>query len=324
MAADPIHSGLRFGFTRLKRFCLEMADSPSPGDTHLVPPIFRAGLFEPDKCSKRVLRNGGATVDGRVLSSTRTKEESLVTHYGYGDGKSGYGGYDMLAEASAGATTGLFADLIRKQLDHVNPSQATPLAGRVVPFRLTVTNTSIANTTVATVSASPGAYVLSANGGTVTSGQLSWSFSLAAGQSKSIDLWVQLPQTGTPVTLTAVLSASAGSYTANPVTVTYSLTPATRPDLDQAIADLTAYVANQHPASVVSAIIDPILGRKTPAAKALDDLKAAKQDLISGNVQRALQELVEATDLLINDGSHSLKPIRLMVDEAIYQTQKLQ
>ncbi|MGH8541861.1 MAG: hypothetical protein ACRETW_15320, partial [Stenotrophobium sp.] len=199
-----------------------------------------------------------------------------------------------------------------------------PLAGSVVPLRLSVTNTGIANTTVATVASSLGSYVVSANGGSVSGGKLTWSFSLAVGQTQTIDLWVQLPPGGIPVTLTASLVASAGSYTALPVVVSYNLQPLTRPGLDPAITDLTAYVNNQPSPGLLGWLLDPILGIETPAAKALDELKQANADLSSGKVQSALTELVQATDLLINDGSASLQPIRLEIDEAIFQTQKLQ
>ena len=267
----------------------------------------------------------GASVDGKVLSTNANVQDTLITHYGYGNGRSTFGGYDLLAEASASnSTSGLFASLIRKPLIYINPSQSTPVAGRVVPVRLSVTNTGIANTTLAKVSASLGSYVVSANGGTVSNGKLTWSFNLAVNETKTIDLWMQLPSGGVPATLTAVLTASTSTFTANPVTVTYAINPVTKPGLDQAITDLTDYVSHQPAPGLLSRIIDPILGIKTPTARALELLKAANQDLTNGKVQRALAEQVQATDLLINDGSAVLKPIRLEIDESIYQTQKLQ
>ncbi|MGH8507042.1 MAG: carboxypeptidase regulatory-like domain-containing protein [Stenotrophobium sp.] len=266
----------------------------------------------------------GATADGNVISSIPTAQQALVTHYQYGNGLSAYAGFDLLAEASAGNPGGLFADLIRQPLLYVNPSQAHPIAGRVVPVRLSITNSGIANTTVATISTSLGAYVVAANSGTVSAGKLTWTFSLGVNETQTVDLWIQLPPGGIPVTLTASLVASAGSYTANPVTVTYTVDPVTRPGLDSAITDLSTYVNNQPSPGLLGWLLDPILGIKTPAAQALQELQDANTHLGNGQVQRALTELVQATDLLINDGSASLKPIRLEIDEAIFQAEKLQ
>ena len=266
----------------------------------------------------------GANADANVISGVPTAQLTAVTNYGYGNGQSALGAYDMLAEASAEPTPGLFSSLIRQPLIDVNPSQAAPVSGRVWPIHLTVTNTGVANTTKVTVATSLGSYVVSANAGTVANGQLSWTTSLAVGQSTGIDFWIQLPVGGIPVTVTATLVASAGNYTALPVTVTETLNPVARPSLAKAISDLTTYVANQPPPGLLGQLLDPILGIKTPAAAALDELNEANQDLSSGNVQRALIELVQATGLLINDGSTGIVPIRLEVDEAIEETEKLQ
>ena len=266
----------------------------------------------------------GATADGNVISGIPTAQLSLVTHYGYGNGTSALGGYDMLAEASAEKTPNLFSSLIRKPLLYVNPSQANPTAGRVVPVHLTITNTGIANSTQAVVTTSLNSYVVAANAGTVANGKLVWTTSLAVSQSASVDLWVQLSSDGSPVTVTATLTASTSTFTALPVVVTQVINPLVKPSLVKAIADLSTYVANQPPPGLLGLILDPILGLKTPAAAALGELKQAQTDLNAGNAQQALSDMVWATSYLINDGSASLKPIRLEVDEAIEQAEKLQ
>ena len=265
----------------------------------------------------------GATVDGTVLSGIPTAQTSLVAHNAYGNGKSALGGYDLLAEASAEKAPNLFSGMIRKPLLYVNPSQAIPLAGRVVPLHLNITNTGIANTTQATISTSLNGYVVAASAGTVANSKLVWTTPLAVGQTLGVDLWVQVSSDGSPVTVTATLIASTPTFTAKPVVLTQVLSPLVRPSLAKAIADLTTYVANQPPPGLLGAILDPILGIKTPVAAALDELKQAQSSLNSGNAGAALSDMTEAASYLINDGSASLKPIRLEVDEAIYQTEKL-
>jgi hypothetical protein len=265
----------------------------------------------------------GATADGNVLNSIPNGQNSLVTHNAYGNGIAALGGYDLLAETSAETAPGLHSSLIRKPLVYVNPSQANPLAGRVVPLHLSISNPSIPNTTQVSVGTSINGYVVAASAGTVANGRLSWSTQLATGQTAAVDLWVQVSSDGSPVTVTATLLASAGGFTANPVTVTQVLSPTVKPSLTKAINDLTIYAANQPPPGLLGAILDPILGLKTPAAAALDELNQAQTDLNAGNAAKALSEMVEATSYLINDGSTSLKPIRIEVDEAIYQTEKL-
>ena len=266
----------------------------------------------------------GATVDGNVISAIPTAQLSLVTHNAYGNGISALGGYDLLAEASAETTPNLFSSLIRKPLLYVNPNQATPSAGRVVPLHLVITNTGVDNTTQVVVTTSLNSYVVAANAGTVANGKLTWTTSIAANQGAAVDLWVQLSSDGSPVTVTATLIASTSTFTAKPVVVTQLISPLLKPSLVKAIADLTTYVANQPPPGLLGLILDPLLGLKTPAAAALDQLKAAQQDLNNGNQQKALSEMTWATSFLINDGSTTLKPIRLEVDEAIYQAEKLQ
>lgn len=265
----------------------------------------------------------GAVVDGNVLSGIPTAQTSLVVHNLYGNGKSAMGGYDMLAEASAEATPNLYSSLIRKPLTYVNPLQGVPLVGRVIPLHLTISNSGIANTTQATVTTSLNGYVVAASAGTVANGKLLWSTPLAAGQSLGVDLWVQVSSDGSPVTITATLIASTSSFTAKAVVSNQVISPVLKPSLNKAITDLTTYVANQPPPGLLGAILDPLLGLKTPAAAALDGLKRAQSDLNGGNAAAALSEMVRATSYLINDGSNAVAPIRVEVDEAIYQAEKL-
>jgi hypothetical protein len=253
----------------------------------------------------------GASVDGAVMSSCATKQTSLVTHNVYGNGLAALSGFDLLAEASVASSGSLLADLMRKPLAYVSPAQNPPLAGRVVPVHLTVTNDGIANTTQVSIASSTGSYLVASSVGTVANGQLTTTLTLAQGQNQGIDVWVQLPPAGS-ATVTATLTASAGNATASPVMVTATFNPVSKPALDQAISDLTAYVNQQ--------------GKKCSqgAKQALNLMQQADKQLDQGNVQTALSQLVQATDQLIQDPSPALKPIRLEVDEAIYQVEKLQ
>lgn len=265
----------------------------------------------------------GAVVDGTVISGIPTAQTGLVVRNAYGNGRSALGGYDMLAEASAETAPNLFSGLIRKPLVYVNPPQTTPLAGRVVPLHLTISNNGIANTTQATVTTSLNGYIVAASAGTVANGKLVWTTPLAVGQNLGVDLWVQVSSDGSPVTVTATLVASTPTFTAKAVVTSQLISPVLKPSLNKAIADLTTYVANQPPPGLLGLLLDPILGLKTPAAAALDQLKQAQTDLNAGRAATALAEMTRGTSYLINDGSSAVMPIRLEVDEAIYQTEKL-
>jgi hypothetical protein len=263
----------------------------------------------------RLFSLSGAALDGTVLSSCVTnKANNAVTHHVYGKGQSAYVGFDLLAEASAADRPGLFTDLILKPLAYVNPKQDPPLAGRAIPVRLIVTNVGIANSTQIKVSTSMGGYVLSADAGSVTKGVLNATFDLAAGETKTLNFWVQTPAGGGPLTVTAQLTARAGAASASPVTLTTTLNPTVRPGLDQALSDLQAYVDRQPKQK----------SGQSPASSALKLLQQASKQLSQGNAQTALSQLVQASDQLIKDGSAAIVPIRLEVDEAIYQTQQLQ
>lgn len=270
------------------------------------------------------VRRLGAEALAKVLPPDTTAHDTAVARHQYGDGKSVLAGFDVLAEANLAGLGSLMADVIRKPLAYVQPPQDTPQAGRVAPVRLTLQNQSIPVAGRVTVESSLGGYILSAKEGTVSGGRLTVEFNLAEGASKAVDFFVQLPPGGIPVTLTARVESYDGTIVYDQGSVTLAMTPMMPPGLDDAIAELQAYVSTQPQAGLVTQILDLVLDVRTPAKRALDHLVAADQALTNGDPVTGLTQMVEATDELIRDGTTAVVPIRKKVDHAILDAGGLQ
>lgn len=155
-----------------------------------------------------------------------TQPSSSITFNEFGLGKSAYFGFDLLLEATnAGLEPNAFADLLLNALNQVNPTPPLTTVGTDYPVIFTVTNLGtqtparLVLSVPETVSAvDVGEGVIDQFNSTVT-----WDVELAEDAVLSIPIWVEMPDSATP--LTAIIEASVGGDYQEVATVTVELMP---------------------------------------------------------------------------------------------------
>lgn len=160
-------------------------------------------------------------IDGQPLSVNKASASVLgnftladgstapaVFSNAYGTGKAVYMAFDLTLEAAQ--TPGSFLDqLLTDTLGYVHPASLTPYTGRVIPLTLTVQNQGIATPAVASLTLPAGVSVIDPNGATVSGSSLSWSLSLAVGQTATETAWIKLPATAGSISVTAEVDSGA-------------------------------------------------------------------------------------------------------------------
>ncbi len=200
-----------------------------------------------------------------------------ITLNAYGHGRSGFAGFDLLATATRDGPTSLAADTLRKLLDHVAPATVATGPGGVVPLELALKNQGVAVSVTATVPMPAGMQVMDPGTGTLTGTTVTWSLNLAAGEEKTLRLWVRLPDLDGPVTLSAHVTAAAGSaqLVYRP---TLTLNVAQPPELGSLKAQLDVLIQANHPdkkaLTKASNALDQALKNITPAPAIKHALKA--------------------------------------------------
>lgn len=286
-----------------------------------ITPPGTAPLQEGDRVQRAHLKT--AVRLGRVRPGST--HDSVVTQQPFGEGRAVSAGFDLLAEAELAGLSSLMADVLRQPLSVIHPDQATARAGRVVPLRLTLQNRSDAVTGTATITPSLGSFVVQASEGEIVSGgAVEWTFDLAENETETLDLWVSLPPGGIAATIGAKVEAVDGSVVYDEGTITIDLNPLPAPSLDDAIAQLDAYVATQPQAGLLTQVLGAVLNTRTPARRALEHLKLADEALINGNPDIALDEILWASDELLRDPAPAIQMIRKTVAGVATDTARLQ
>ncbi|HZI10076.1 MAG TPA: carboxypeptidase regulatory-like domain-containing protein, partial [Myxococcus sp.] len=169
-----------------------------------------------------------------------------VTLNAYGLGEAGFAGMDLLAIATRDGQTSLAADVLRALLERVHPMppHTGPLA--VVPLLLDVENQGMAAPITARVTLPAGVEVVDPGTAQVSAGVLSWTFPLAAGESKQVRFWVRLPANPGPAVFTSV---TRGGPEGSPVSVASSaqVDVTATPALADIRAQLNALAQAGHP-----------------------------------------------------------------------------
>lgn len=133
--------------------------------------------------------------------------DTAAAAHSYGNGKSVYVGYDLLAEATRAGAGSIHAALLLNALDHVAPDLVTSRSGAVIPLRLTVQNREISTAGRALLSLPSNVTVVDGGGAQYSDGVLSWPLSLSAGQQQSFTVLVRLPDQAGAITFDALVQS---------------------------------------------------------------------------------------------------------------------
>ncbi|MBI3171899.1 MAG: hypothetical protein HYZ32_04805, partial [Hydrocarboniphaga effusa] len=251
-----------------------------------------AGLTLKDKTLKAQLLN--AVKLGRYIGVS--SEDLAIATRDYGEGKSVYMGFDLLAEATVAGDTSFHASLIREALTHVQPSYAQVASGQVVPLMLTLSNRGIAVSGRALLPLPAGSVVVDRRDATVQGDTLTWTYSLAEGEEKTFTTWVRLPPQAGTLALEANVQIGAAPSFADHTTASLTVNTVQKAGL----AEARTLAASDIAFKKVQLWLD-----KADAA-----LSVNKPDV-------ALGDLVQAADEAMKAAHPQAPALRLMIDQAI-------
>lgn len=229
-------------------------------------------------------------------------EGTAVTAYDYGEGRSVYVGYDLLAEATLGEGDTLHSRLILAGLAYVHPETLESFAGGVMPLRLVLTNEGIATPGRVLVRLPAGSAVVDASAGAADPDAAVptwvWPYTLTEEQTAVLDLWVRLPEDGSAISIEALVQTGTEPEFEDYEIVNLLLTPQLHAGLGAAVSALDA---------ASDKALKPVL----------NDVRLAQRQLDAADYEGALAHLLKATDRLTDMSSAEAYPIRLMLDRVI-------
>ncbi|TGO03143.1 hypothetical protein PN36_12095 [Candidatus Thiomargarita nelsonii] len=222
-------------------------------------------------------------------------EEVAATYYEYGHGQSVYISFDLLAQATATSPDSLFATLLTAALGAVHSETFEPIIGSVIPINLTLTNQGIATPGQALFDLPEGSIILGPDNVELP---LVWLFELDLEQSAQFEFWLRLPWEASIVPIDVLIQTGI-----DPNFEDYEM--------------LALEIEVQAPPGLLAAI-DWILDNEEPSyTKALNSLEKAVEWLSAEKEDKALQELLKASDELLKSDADDAPMIRVMIGHAI-------
>lgn len=150
-------------------------------------------------------RDNGKRKEPGKGKGRRAPGPGLTAHV-HGAGRTLDAGFDLLLQGTAAAADNAYGDLLLSALDHVHPERITPLAGRVLPLHLALTNRGIATPGRALVELPDGVHVIDPGASQVRERVLiDWPFMLDVDDEASLDLWIRLPERAGPMSVQAIV-----------------------------------------------------------------------------------------------------------------------
>jgi|GEM_PF-1015236 len=178
--------------------------------------------------------------DGRDDHGPDQAVAVAVTRHGYGDGRSVWIGFDLLAQATAAKGEGLFTALLLAALDDTRPASPITIPGAPVSVRLDLHNQGIA--TPGRVWLQPGAEVLDSGASQrQDDGRLLWVFDLAEEANLSLEFWLRRPQDGSGMTVEALIQTGAAGDFNDYQTLNLTVPGGQAESLDQLLSSLDTY-----------------------------------------------------------------------------------
>jgi hypothetical protein len=258
----------------------------------------------------RIQLDGATAVGTFNFDGNAAADNTALTTYDYGAGRSVLAGFDLLAHATAYGSGTVYADLILSALEHVSPTVLSQTPGAVIPLTVNLTNQGIATPGRVILAAPAGSAFVDAGDGVLqTDGSAHWAFDLAESATDSLTVWLRLPETPGAITVTA--SVQTGS----------------EPDwLDHVEATLDVTVTAAATLGSAQTAIAPLAADKSRNklyASAKQSLDRAATRLTAGDHPDALKELLKATDDLLAIDEPEARAIRTTVDGVIHSVERL-
>jgi hypothetical protein len=235
----------------------------------------------------------------------RSSDDTVaVTEQTYGRGRALYAGFDLLAEATAGGDTGLFADLLHRAVDRAHPDRVPMASGVAIPLVLTLENQGMAVSGRVLVGLPAGTELVSAAGATQKpEGTMEWNYQLDVGQRAQLHLLAIFPADVAVITASVQVTSDA-SY-ADYTTVEHALMLETPPTLEEAINTAKGLASSKK----------GIDYRKTAR-----ELEHASAELNRGRVEKAVHNIVDATHPLKGVQATEAVELRFSIDRLLRET----
>ncbi len=223
----------------------------------------------------------------------------------YGQGKSAYTGFDLLAMAMRDGSGSPAAHLLLKLLDTTHPANPDTHVGSVVPVEITLTNKGIAVPVRVTLPLPAGTAAVDPGDATVSGGNLVWNFPFAKDEVKMLHVWLRLPDTAGDLNLEANVEAQDHSgtwksYSTPKLTISVLAAPAP--------ADIVAALEQLKQTGTC---------QRDPLEAAIRNIKDAERDL-GKHPDEALHDALKAADELLEEESNpAVAPVRVLLDQWI-------
>jgi len=264
-------------------------------------PIGQFQLSDPN-CHQTPPKNNGKGSQDNSPNCT-SMETLAATFQNYGEGKSIYLGFDLLAQATALGEDSLFADVLTTTLTTVHPEALPPRIGQMMPIELTLNNQGTATSGQALIDLPDGMTIIIPDEVLFDEleARLIWPFDLQTEQSLTLTFWLRLPWVVGPVPVNGLIQIGLDPDFEDYGNLTLAIEVQAEPCLPEALDLLTALQSEDQ-----------------AYAKALKHLqKAAQLIQTDENDEKALKELVQAVDELLKSDGLDAHRLRVMIDHAI-------
>ncbi len=260
---------------------------------------------DPEDCSdsSRRYEEGQSSKDKDEHDECEGRPErylDALTLNTYGQGKSALAGMDLLATATRDGEQSLAAQLLLRALTHIHPTAVHVTPRGVTPIVLTLVNQGIATPVRATIALPESVTVVDPTEASVQGNVLTWNTTLAVNETKTLTVYLRLPDTAGALTLRAQVEAPKGG--------TYSLI---------AEPSISINVETSTSIAILRQMIEAAIGQLSKdqahdLGGALEHLDHAERYL-GTDPSKALHEVLKAADALVRDTSAEVLPIRLEI-----------
>lgn len=229
--------------------------------------------------------------------------DTSVTYYNYGEGRSVFAGFDLLAQAAAVGRGSTFEALLASALKWIHPATLANPSGSVRSLVLNLENRGVAVSGRAVIVLPPGMTVYdpgpTAGAG---DGHLTWPFDLNMDGSDQLLLWVRLPDgAGDDHVMVQVQTGTAPDFT------DYTTLDLAAPV--QSVPSLSAAIAQAWSGGVIFRGV-------------LHHLMQANRELTEGDYRHALIVLLAVTDDLDKRAGSIAHDIRIITDYTIANVER--
>ncbi len=245
--------------------------------------------------------------DSHVTTDCTALTAALLTH-AYGQGNSIFAGFDLLAAGTRDGADSTAATVLLNSLAQVHPASLPPTATGVLPLAVTVSNLGIVADARVTLTLPIGMTVI--DPGTLTlisTNQLTAIVTIPEATRAVWTLWVQLPDTAGPLTVSAIIEGAVpgtNNYLLQ-ATPTFIVTVSPAPTIETVITTIDELIAQG-------------IGKKNELKKARKALARA-QTAWPGDPAKAMTEGLKAAAAFSAAGTHpEIQAVRVQLGQWLW------